>query len=630
MFGLFSGKKKNSISQEEKDKLNRSHQLANLLAPNAGFNEYDFLRIGDRYIKGFYMDGYPAEIDFAFLSGLVTFNGDCDVMLYINPAENDSVIRTLNGRIEGIETKLNEREKDRNSRGVSSMRREYFQLDQLRTSIDNASNRILYFDVFATLAHRDLNKLEERSDRLISRIGATKDHLKPADDQHDLMFKAVSPLAIKEVNNWVPFDLAGAANLYPFISAEWPHEKGALLGLNADTKGPVMFDGFNKKHVLNYGIFAVAASRRGKSALIKKIMTGELRYDIFPAVLDPMNEFKPVIEAFGGAYHMISRTSETKVNPAEIMPEWDDNKKSMYLDIYGKIENMTMITGTMLGINATGEEQKLSQYETELLALVGKAWRDVYTDPKNGMGLTTDPNSLYQAGEVGDTMVERRRMKKQRQYEDFYHRFCQLVEGDKDFKGAVMALEAWLAGREYGLFDCQTNIDLRKTPGIGFGLQELKNSILLPVGMQSVISHLEERFLKKKSATDGSKFRVIVDEAQEMLVNSISAKFMDTAFRQFAKKAGGPVAVTQNFQKFWENPYGKAVIQNSDTKIIGGQQPADVRECIRIFDLTEGEATFVKQGLEHHFLLKQPNYSCRMVTQFSPMEQKVFFTSHGS
>lgn len=612
------------------DRDNMQNRLSNLLAPNTGINQYDFVRIGDRHIKGLFLDGYPAEIDFGFLDPLITFQGDCDTIIYMDAADSDSVVKTLTGRIEGIEGKLIERQKDANTRGVTSLRREYIQLDQLRAELENNTEKIIYVDVQTTLAHKKLDVLEEQAERLISKIGATKDHLKPADDEHDLVFKAVSPLAIHEKKEWYPFDLKGAANLYPFTSAEWPHTRGPLLGLNYDTGGPILFDGFNKKHVLNYGVFAVATSRRGKTALMKKLMTGEIRYSVFPAVIDPENEWRKSIEGFGGSYLLISRTSDTHLNPAEIFPEFDENRKRPILDIHGKIEQMTLLTATMAGLRTIATDSTIDPFQQEVFAYIGKAWRDVYTDPQIGMGLTEEPESLYEGGvRQGDTYT-RRIEKRQRVYSDFYHRFCNLVRGMREFNGMQMVLEAWTSGREYGIFDCQTNVDLRTAPGIGFGLKELKGSILLPVGMGVVLSHLEERFLKKRKEEDSQAFRVYTDESQEMLDHPNSALFLETQFRRMAKRMGGPVAITQNFQKFYLNPHGQAVIQNSDTKFIGGQLPSDVKMCIEVFDLTEGEALFVKKGLEHHFLIKQPQYSARMVTQFSPQEQEAFFPSHGA
>jgi type IV secretory pathway VirB4 component len=204
-----------------------------------------------------------------------------------------------------------------------------------------------------------------------------------------------------------------------------------------------------------------------------------------------------------------------------------------------------------------------------------------------------------------------------------------MADGIAEMKPTVISLERFTEQGTLGLFDCYTNVDLGDAPCVGFGMKELTNSMLRPIANIVILSYLENRFLRKRSEDVGDPFRIDADECQEMLDNPYSAKALETYFRRFRKRKGGPIAATQNFQKFYENPHGRAIVQNSDTKIIFGQQEGDLKFCAEMFGLTEGELEFLDLGLKHHCIIKQPKYSCRAVTQFSPWEQEIFFPQHG-
>uniref|UniRef100_UPI0005522380 hypothetical protein n=1 Tax=Brevibacillus thermoruber TaxID=33942 RepID=UPI0005522380 len=157
---------------------------------------------------------------------------------------------------------------------------------------------IIYFDNFIILAANNKEELEKKADRLMSKFGGTKDCLKPADHEHDLMFKAVSPLAIKRKEAWKEMNLAAGTNLYPFTVSNWPHEDGPILGLNYDVGSPVLFDGFNKEHVNNFGISLIGVSGKGKPPCFKRsLLGGALRR--YHAVIDQEGDLKKTIETLG-------------------------------------------------------------------------------------------------------------------------------------------------------------------------------------------------------------------------------------------------------------------------------------------------------------------------------------------
>lgn len=596
-------------------------QLANLLAPNLlKLDDPTFISSGDRYVRTFIIDGWPDEIDFGFLHPLISFDGDVDIAQYVTPVPKKKIIGFLNKRIEGIESRLIDKEKMVSSRGVRSMREELAYLDQLRSDIENNRDKIIYFDHHISLGANSLEELESKTHKLLSKFGGLDDQLKACHFEHDIVFKSVSPLAIKKKDSYKEMNLDAGTNVYPFTMSDWPHDKGPTIALNYDTGSPVLFDGYNKEHVANYGISLIGVAGYGKTAMIQKIMAGEIPFGVQYYVIDREHDFKDLIEAVGGTFLPINRHTDLRLNPCDLEEEYNEDRDVWWVDLHSKIEDLTNLTAFMLGLRDKGEDKYILSY-------IDRAWIEVYAS----LGITEDPNSLYLESYFDSTTKQFVRDKKKQmpRFSDFYHRYANLVNGMPDLARTTVTLERYTEKGNLGLFDAHSNVDITNVPAVGFGIKELKKSELDPIANMVIMTYIENKFLKKRNRNDNQLFRVVNDEVQEDLANPYTAEGVETFFRRFRKRKGGPIAATQNFQKLYASEQGKAIVQNSDTKFIFPQNKGDLQLTSELFGLTEGELEYLQLGLPHHVIIKQPKYSLRAVTVFSPMEQELFFPKHG-
>jgi type IV secretory pathway VirB4 component len=608
-----------NLRTKKSEKPKTTIQLTNLLTPNQlNLDLITHITSGDRYIRTFVIDGWADEIDFGYLHPLISFDGDIDLIQYIVPVPKKKIISYLNRRIEGIESRLIEKAKWASSRGVRSMKEELAYLDQLRSDIDNNREKIIYFDHHISIGADDYERLESQTHKLLSKFGGIEEQLKACHFEHDLVFKSVSPLAIKRKNSWKEMTLDAGTNLYPFTMSDWPHEKGPLIAINYDTSSPILFDGFNKAHVSNYGISLIGVSGYGKTSMIQKIMAGEIPFGIQYYVIDREHDFKDLIEIVGGTFLEINRHTDLRLNPCDIEEEFNEDRGEWWVDIHSKIEDLTNLTAFMLGLKDKTEDKYI-------LAYIDRAWLDVYA------GITEDPHSLYTEAYFDPASGQFVRGKKKRmpRFSDFYHRYCEIVSGIRELEKTIVTLERYTEKGNLGLFDCHSNVDISSAPAVGFGIKELKKSELDPIASMVIMTFIENKFLKKRNRNDQSLFRVVNDEVQEDLANPYTADGIETFFRRFRKRKGGPIAATQNFQRLYASEQGKAIVQNSDTKFIFAQDTGDLKLTSELFGLTEGELEYLSMKLPHHVIIKQPKYSVRAVTVFSKLEQEIFFPEHG-
>lgn len=123
------------------------------------------------------------------------------------------------------------------------------------------------------------------------------------------------------------------------------------------------------------------------------------------------------------------------------------------------------------------------------------------------------------------------------------------------------------------------------------------------------------------------KRMLFIDEAHKLLVDQEVAIFYRELVKQARKRNVGVVSVTQDVEDFLHNEYGKAIITNSETKILLKQSYAALNEIGTIYPMTDEE----KQQLGHlgigEVVLFREGEHIRLNIVVLPFEQPLVFTN---
>ena len=121
---------------------------------------------------------------------------------------------------------------------------------------------------------------------------------------------------------------------------------------------------------------------------------------------------------------------------------------------------------------------------------------------------------------------------------------------------------------------------------------------------------------------------LFIDEAHKLLVDPEVAVFYRELVKQERKSNVGVVSITQDVEDFLHNEYGKAIITNSETKILLKQSYATLEQIGTIYPMTDEE----KQQLGHleigEVVLFREGEHIRLNILVLPHEQPLVFTSH--
>lgn len=129
---------------------------------------------------------------------------------------------------------------------------------------------------------------------------------------------------------------------------------------------------------------------------------------------------------------------------------------------------------------------------------------------------------------------------------------------------------------------------------------------------------------------NGRRRALFIDEAHKLLVDPEVAVFYRELVKQARKRNVGVISVTQDVEDFLHNEYGKAIITNSETKILLKQSYAALTEIGTIYPMTDEE----KQQLGYlnigEVVLFREDEHIRLNIVVLPFEEPLVFSNSNS
>ena len=295
------------------------------------------------------------------------------------------------------------------------------------------------------------------------------------------------------------------------------------------------------------GVF-VHNSGSGKSYMVKLEVMRSLMFDTEVIIIDPESEYEALTHALGGEYIRFQFGTNTKINPFDLALLQHKGEKESELN--QKILSLHGFFRVVMG--------KLTPSED---ALLDRALVLTYKQK----GITPDPASQSTEPPL---------------MEDLYKTLVGMEEPLA--KGLADRIEKFVKGSMVGIFDAQTNVEIRN-PLTVFSIRDLEEE-LRPIAMYLILD-----FIWTKIRKDTKRRLLIVDEAWYMMKYPDSATFLNSIAKRARKYYLGVTTITQDVEDFLAVELGKAIIQNSSMQILLKQSSAAIDKVAEIFYLSEGE-----------------------------------------
>ena len=587
---------------------------ANFIAPRGiDFSHYNFVVMDGMYYSVMHIrrNGFPHTVRGGWMSSLINAGEGVDIDVHLRRENRGKTLDKVAQRIRLNRTKL---------RGMQDTSTDYEELTgsiqsgyYIKSGIANNNEDLFYMSVFITISARTYEELLWRRGQMTDLLKSMDMYVGDCNFQQEAALRSVMPFLCIDPNIEKKAQrnilTSGAASTYMFTSFEMSDDSGVLLGINRHNNSLCVVDLFNTRVNKNANVTLLGTSGAGKTFTMQLLALRMRMRGIQCYILAPLkgHEFKRACAAVCGTYIKISPGSTNCINVMEIrrtlspemelIDEMDYNSEDSLLS--RKIQQLLIFFSLLIPDMSNEEEQMLDE------ALV-RTYRQ--------FGITHDNDSLY--ADKAHTRYKRMPI-----LGDLH----KLLEANPLTQRLAIIVSRFVTGSAQS-FNQQTNVNL-ENKYVVIDISELKGK-LLPVGMFIGLDYIWDQV-----KSDRTKRKAIyIDEIWQLIgasSNRQAGEFCQEIFKIARGYGAAAIAASQDLSDFFsleDGKYGRAIINNSKTKIILNLEPDEAEYVRETLKLTRTEIRSITQFERGEALISSNNNKVPVLVRASKVEQQLITT----
>ena len=560
-----------------------AEDIPNVIAPAGLEINSSHLKLGDYFVKTFFIFTYPRFVSSGWFSPILNLAEMMDVSVFVHPMDTALALRNLRKKVAQIESELSEK----TEKGIVRdpvLETAYQDIENLRDALQQAREKLFEVGVYITIYGTDLTSLSKLENKIESVMESKLVYIKPALFRQLEGLNSVLPIGEDALGVGTPLNSGPVSSLFPFVSPDLSSDKGILYGVNLHNNGLVIFDRFSLENA-NSVVFAKSGSGKSYATKLEIIRSMMMGTDVI--VIDPENEYQNLANAVGGSFFKISLTSPSHINPFDIpiIPEGEEPA-----DVFkSHVLNLTGLVKLMLGEISPEEDALLDRVITETYASRDITAENFDAGKEIAPPLLEDLQTVLDNTEGGRTLAQR--------------------------------LDKFTHGSYAGFTNAPTNVDIANRL-IVFSIRDLEDE-LRPIAMYIVLNFVWSLIRSKLK-----RRMLIIDEAWWMMKYKDSASFLFGLVKRARKYYLGVTTITQEVEDFLKSDFGRPVITNSSIQFLMKQAPASITAVAQAFNITEGEKAFLLEaavgeglffaGLKHVAIKVIPSYTEDQIITTNP------------
>lgn len=520
--------------------------VRDIIAPPVVEVDFDYLKIGNGFIRTMFVAGYPRFVSANWLEPLISFNHTLDISMYIYPTRSEEVLENLKRKVGEMEATI-QSDMKRGKVIEPSVQVALEDALALQQELAKGAERFFQFGLYVSIPAKTLEDLNKTTKQVEATLASLLIVTKRSVLQMEEGFKTTLPMGQDRMVITRNMDTTSLATTFPFTTSELTANEGILYGINEHNDSLIIFDRFALENA-NTVVFGKSGS--GKSYMVKLEIMRSLMFDTEVIVIDPESEYEALTHAMGGEYIRFHFGAATKINPFDLALLHNTKTTEEESELNQKILSLHGFFRVVMG--------KLTPTED---ALLDRALILTYKQK----GITPDPATQDKEPPL---------------MEDLYKTLVGME--DTLARGLADRIEKFVKGSLVGIFDQQTNIEIRN-PLTVFSIRDLEDE-LRPIAMYLILDYIWTKIRR-----DAKRRTLIVDEAWYLMKYPDSGAFLNSIAKRARKYYLGLTTITQDVEDFLSVDLGKAIIQNSSLQILLKQSSAAIDKVAEIFYLSEGE-----------------------------------------
>ncbi len=556
--------------------------VVDIIAPSAIEINPNYIRLGEKLAKSFFIFCYPRYLTTGWLSPIINLDTPMDISFFIHPIKTEMILNKLRKKVTEIEAEVSEREEKGLIRDPV-LETAYRDIESLRDRLQTAQERMFKFGLYITIYGDTSKKLRDIETDLRSVLESRLVYIKPSLYRQKEGFISSSPYGLDQMGIHTTINTDPLSSIFPFISFDLSSNEGILCGINQHNSSLVLFDRFSLENA-NSVIFAKSGA--GKSFFVKLEILRSLMLGTDCIIIDPENEYKTLSDSVGGSYINVSLSSPNHINPFELpMPREDEKPEDV---LRSNIINLVGLLRIMLGGLSSEEDAIMDRALTETYAA-----KDITpeSDPSawnQNIPLMEDLEAVLDTMEGAESMVKR--------------------------------LTKFTKGTYAQFFNQPSNISM-KNKFVVFGIRDMEEG-LKPMAMYVIM-----RYIWNSIRAELKKRILVVDEAWWIMQSEDGASFLFGVCKRARKYWLGVTTITQDVSDFMKSEYGQPIIANSSLQLLMKQSPATIEVVQKTFNLTDEEKYMLLEAAvgEGLFFAGQKHVAISVVASYA--EEQIITTS---
>ena len=397
--------------------------------------------------------------------------------------------------------------------------------------------------------------------------------LRRLDYQQEQGLMSSLPLGLNQISIQRGLTTSSTAIFVPFTTQElFMNGEALYYGLNALSNNLIMAD---RKKLKNPNGLILGTPGSGKSFSAKREITNA--FLITPddiAIIDPEQEYSPLVQRLGGQVIDISPASDQYINPMDLTLNYseDDNPLTLKSDFI--LSLMELIVGGKSGLEPVEK--------TVVDRCVHMVYRDYLQDPR--------PEKMPVLGDLYELLRKQPEQEAQR---------------------LATALEIYVTG-SLNVFNHQTNVEI-KSRIVCYVIKNLGKQ-LEKFGMQVVQDQVWGRVSENREAHKST--RLYIDEMHLLLREEQTAAYTVEIWKRFRKWGGIPTGITQNVKDLLASREIANIFENSDFIYMLNQAGGDRQILAKQLNISPHQLGYVTNSNAGEGLLFYGNVIIPFVDHF--------------
>ncbi len=529
----------------------KGHDFKDYICPDSFKRHSDYVKVGDKYTRVMFLKDYSSRVSDEFIQELLSINRNTMLSIDIITIPTEEAVQYVQQKGLSVDTNITnwQRRQNNNNNFSAAIPQEYAnqrrEIREFENDLTNRNQRMMQVVLTLMITADTKEQLDSDTKAIQSRALSRMTQIDILRYQQMDGIVTVLPYGARKINTFRTLLTESLAGFVPFKTQEIMEKGGMFLGVNAVSNNPIIC---NRANLMNQSAIVTGVPGSGKSFFVKVLiyLTALMTKDDI-LVVDPEGEYAPIAKILGDDAAVV-----------KVMAGGKDRLNAMEMsDDYAGKESIVVKSQFIMSLLEQMDTIKLTAAHK---SVIDRCIKLVYKEAKR-KGTTPTLNSL--------------RLKLAEQKE-------------KVAQELALAMELYTTG-SLDIFGGESTVDFNKRMMV-FDIHELGEQ-LKPTGLLVITDTILNRVAENRKK--GKRTHIIIDEFHLVFSNEHSANFFDSAWRQFRKYGGYPVAISQNISKLLDDIRASTMVANSEFVVSFNQSAIDREKLKVLLNLSQEHLAYI-------------------------------------